>query len=102
MQNYQIKKPFGQFKIGDEVTLNLRQAKYRLMSRHIAAVTSEAQAVNIVELPATETAAEIIEAAKPHECRTNNTKLSDRYGLIRYQHTTGKSPRYDGRRKKQR
>jgi hypothetical protein len=41
MSNYKVEKAFENFAIGDNVILNPRQAKYRLLSGHI--VEAEAQ-----------------------------------------------------------
>ena len=41
MNTYRVEKAFDQFKTGDEIILNLRQAKYRLLSGHITPLPAE-------------------------------------------------------------
>jgi hypothetical protein len=41
MSNYKVNKPFEHFTVGDEIILNPRQAKYRLLSGHIVEVAGK-------------------------------------------------------------
>jgi len=49
MSLYSVQKRFEQFHPGDELTLNARQAKYLLMSGHIAPVDAESPEINFIE-----------------------------------------------------